>query len=862
MIRDHVLKGVRALGTAAILLLVGAMPGQGQATGTIQGLISSRGGALPGIEVHLPGTTLFGVTGADGRYQILNVPTGPRAVRATSIGYASADTVVNVVADQIVTLNFELDRSVIAMDEIVVTGTAGAQEKITLGNSVGMISTETLQESPIENVMELLNARTPGLTLMSNSGQAGASSNIRIRGAGSLNGGYAPVFYVDGVRIESGNIESASTNQGSTSLNFLNPEDIESIEVLKGPAASTLYGADAASGVIQIITKKGRRGAETVQWTSSIEVGQTEWMQSTGDYKTYWRCTTSNQNSNTYPGCKDPSSLEWWGGTHENPKLITGIPAKDIIDVGDGTFVIKDNPMFRDPNALRTGDLYDFQLSARGGTGRAGYFLSFNNAREQGVFYNNFNNRVGGRANFDAAVTEQLDISTSFSYTRNHFRQPLNNNASNSINRNGMRGRARAYNDPWAAGFRGFSPALSNEYDNQTRLERMTIGLTANWIPFEWFRNKVTLGLDRQDYMQTSFTRQDTTGRAPWGTTSAQGTISQDVPNVHRWTVDYVGSVDLDLNQDINSVTSAGMQLNARTRHSVSASGQRLVANNLNLISAAADRNGSEGRSEQTSLGYFFQEQVGWKNRLFVTGAFRIDDNSAFGSDFSFVVYPKASVSWIVSEENFFNMDFIDQMKLRFAWGKAGNAPGPFTADRTWSPGQFVEGDALVNTLAVSAYGNPNLKAETGQEFEVGFDAGMLQGRFGVEFTYYNKRTVDALISVNAPGSTGFTGNYLKNIGEISNQGIELMLTGILVDKPNFMFDAFVNLSTNKNELVSFNGAVDEMIFGSFADVQRHREGYPMGAFWAVDVERDASGQPVLTDGKVTVMQQLSVGSP
>ncbi len=199
MTRTRVFTGVRALGTTVVLLLAGVVPGQGQATGVLQGTVTSRTTPLPGIEIHLPGTTLFGVTGADGRYQIRNVPAGPRAVRVTSIGYTSADTVVNVIAGQTVTVDFDLTRSVIAMDEIVVTGTAGAQEKITLGNSVGTIEAGKLvEETPIHNVMELLSARTPGLTLMSNSGQTGSSSNIRIRGAGSMNGGYAPVFYLDG----------------------------------------------------------------------------------------------------------------------------------------------------------------------------------------------------------------------------------------------------------------------------------------------------------------------------------------------------------------------------------------------------------------------------------------------------------------------------------------------------------------------------------------------------------------------------------------------------------------------------------------------------------------------------------------
>ncbi len=321
MTRAHVFKGTRALGTAVVLLLAWVMPAAGQATGAIQGRVTSRTDPLPGIEIHLPGTTLFGVSGADGRYQILNVPAGPRAVRATSIGYASVDTVVNVQPGQTSTLDFDLNRSVIAMDEIVVTGTAGAQEKITMGNSVGVIQAGRLvEEAPIQNVMELLAARTPGLTLLSNSGQTGSSSNFRIRGAGSLSAGYDPVFYLDGVRIESGTVGAGSTYQGGTALDFLNPEDIESIEVLKGPAASTLYGADAANGVIQIITKKGRRGSESVQWTSSIEVGQNEWMHEQGPVHHLLAVHDLEPELQQLPGLQGPELGAVVGGNSRVPR--------------------------------------------------------------------------------------------------------------------------------------------------------------------------------------------------------------------------------------------------------------------------------------------------------------------------------------------------------------------------------------------------------------------------------------------------------------------------------------------------------------------------------------------------------------
>ncbi len=859
-------------GMAVIMLLVGTVPLWAQATGSITGTVSVQLTDRPisGARIQLIGTRLVASAGRDGSFEIRAVPMGTYTIRVSVIGYARMETTVSVTPGQPAVVNFSLNRAAISLDEIVVTGTAGAQEKKTIGNSVGTIQVaEHMETAPITNVIELLTARTPGLTLMSNSGQTGSSSNIRIRGAGSLNAGYAPVFYVDGVRIQSGRIESASTHQGGTALDWINPDDIESIEVIKGPAAATLYGADAANGVIQIITKKGRRGSKTVQWTASMEFGQNEWTPSIGSNTQYWRCTTSNQSSSSYPGCRDPSTVEWWGKDADgNAVLNVGIPESDIIrnitvdGVEDGSFLLKDETMFRHPASLRQGNTSNFNISARGGTGTMGYFLSFNRTAEDGVFFNNFSRRTGGRANFDISVSEKVDIAVQFNYTRTHLRQPLNNNASNSINRNAMRGRARAYRRDWEPGFRGFNPWLSNEYDSQTRNERMTIGMTANWSPFEWFRNKLTLGMDRLDYRTTDFNMIDTTGQRPWGTTNATGRIQHELPNRHRWTVDYSGSLDFDINEDLASEFSAGMQLNAYKRKTYYSSGDGLVTNQLRLVSSAANDQGGESASEQTSLGFYVQERVAWRDRMFFTAAVRVDDNSAFGSDFSLVVYPKASLAWVISDEDFFNVGFADDVKLRFAWGKAGNAPGAFSADRTFSVGTGVSSDALVNTINISSYDNPNLKAETGQEWEVGFDASMLDGRAGLEFTYYSQKTVDALISLSDPPSSGYTGSHLTNIGEIGNSGIEILLTASPIFTRNFSWDASLAFSTNNNELVSFNGARDEIVFGSFAAVQRHREGYPMGAFWAVDVERDAAGEVVLRDGAGTIVPDPADGNP
>jgi hypothetical protein len=321
----------------------------------------------------------------------------------------------------------------------------------------------------------------------------------------------------------------------------------------------------------------------------------------------------------------------------------------------------------------------------------------------------------------------------------------------------------------------------------------------------------------------------------------------------HTWTVDYAGSLRARLSPVLTSRFSAGMQLNARQYRRYSLKGTGLVANSVNLIGSAKTKEASEGFQEQTSLGFYLQEQVGWRERLFVTGAVRIDDNSAFGSDFSLVTYPKASVSYVISDEDFFRLPHVEQLKLRFAWGRAGNAPAPFVAERTVSSDVVTAGDAPQNALRPSAFGNDSLKSETGQEWELGFDASLFGGALGLEVTYYNQHTKDALMAIPDPPSSGFDGEHFVNIGEIANRGFELLATASPVRRPNFVWDLALAFSTNSNELVSFGGTRDEVQFGAFTNSQRHREGYPLGAFWAVDVVRDATGRPVLdADGNAT----------
>lgn len=881
---------------AALALVAFVVPcpaaAQQTATATIRGSVVESGTQRPliGVQVFIKGTQRGGLTDDQGRYQIVQVPPGPVTLRIESIGYRSVEQTADLVAGQTAMVNVELQQSAVGLDEIVVTGTAGRAAKRTLGNSLGRVDAAEITEViPTTSVQQLLQGRMAGVTVVAPAGVVGGSTRVSIRGKSSINGSNEPVVFVDGVRVQSGTFATGgNAMQGVNLLEQFNPADIESMEVIKGPAAATLYGAEAAAGVIQIITKKGRP-AEGLQWNANFEYGQVDW--AVERITTYWLCEDVQIDDPVrFPGCqlftKSTPRSERLLIDHPLDPKNRGVAVKQQYEqmaaaaAAAGNTALAERWRTQDypcifaqqqpcqPNPLRVGDLRNMNLSVRGGGEAYNFYISAEKSDENGTFYNNFNNRKGGRANVSFVPSPKANFTVNVGYALTKQMTPPSDNSSNSVLRNSIRGQAGGPSSQFLPGFRNFHPEFSNKITELVNSERLTVGVTGNYNPFAWWQNRLTIGMDRNDRNVEDFDRIDQTGLAPFGTTAATGSIGIDYDLFHFWTVDYAGTLTANLSENWGSSFSGGMQLTKRRQRSHGIDGNGLVANTLNLVSSAANRTSSQSFQEQTSLGFYVQEQVGWKDRLFATAAVRVDDNSAFGRDFSLVVYPKASLSYVISEEDYFNIGWVDDLKLRGAWGQAGNAPRPFSGDRTYAAGRAIIGDAAVNTLTTlnttanpTSYGNPNLKSETGQELELGFESSMLGGRIGADFTFYYKQTKDALLSVSDPPSSGWSGTHLINVGELRNTGVELTVSGSPIHTPSFQWNVIAALGTNANKLISFgkdeNGIPNliEDRFGEFLSVQRHREGFPLGGYWATDVIRDASGNVVLNAaGQATVV--------
>ncbi|HEU4643343.1 MAG TPA: SusC/RagA family TonB-linked outer membrane protein [Gemmatimonadaceae bacterium] len=843
-----------SLAATAAMLAVSVMPLAAQDAGTIQGKVVETGSLHPisDVQVFVEGTHLGAVTNAAGEYTISQVPAGAHTVRARLIGYTAVAKPATVAAGSPVVVDFQLSRAALQLDQIVVTGTAAPVAQRQLGNSVTTLDVSDLtSKSSMQNVSDLLQSKAPGVHLTPGSGVPGTAADIRIRGISSLSATNRPIFYIDGIRYNdasNGNYGPSGSgdgvfSQGTSALDALNPEDIESIQIIKGPAAATLYGADAAGGVIQIITKKGTRGEQKVRWDAHVEGGGTNW--ALPRLTNYTTCTAARiADTTNWPGCNG---------------------------LAEGT-VLTGNPLETDPQALRTGPYEKYSLSVGGGGPRYSFFAGADVINDRGVFFNSYNDRRSARANFSVGITDKIDLAVSSSFTKTHTRLPLGDDAASGIIISATRGQpGSAAND--GSGWRIRTPDLSNQYDNQLDADRTILGATLNYRPTTWFRNRFTAGVDINDPLATIYYAPNSAFSIADGVFPS-GFIAQRMPQTHLWTFDYAGIFSSTLPKDLSSEFSVGVQGTKNDARTVSANGNGLPAPDFQLVQSATTVSGATGLTQIASLGYYAQEQIGWKNRLFVTGALRADNNSAFGDNFQHVYYPKASLSYVASEEpalaSIFDAIHADNFRLRFAYGEAGRAPGPYDALRTYGTIRVANGDGSVSSgLTAGSPGNPDLHAERGREFEGGFDASFLGNRAGLEFTAYHKTTNDALVSIGSPASTGFTAGYYINFAQLQNTGIELTLRGTPVQTHAVTWDAQFALSTNHNKLNKLNlaGTTQLIPYNPYAPTayptQLIKEGYPVAGFWGEDVLRNPDGSYALdANGKLQYDSTLKYVGP
>lgn len=779
-----------------------------QSGGSITGKVteSASGTGIPGATVVVEGTSLGALTGPDGKFRIANVPEGAHTIIARRIGFGAQRATVTVKAGAEVKADLVLTSSPIALDQVVVTGTAGAQERRSIGNAISQINaSDELVKSAAPNLSSLLNARASGVAVRQRGGRLGAGPSIEIRGRNSLSLENNPLIYIDGVRVNNSTgtgpvgVAGRLGGQGATvggRLNDIDPNDIESIEVIKGPAASTIYGTEAANGVIQIITKRGALGAKP-QMTFMMELGTMEFANAETRVQTNYAKQASTGNILPWNGLKQEADS-----------------GRDI---------------------YHTGQTRKYSGSVSGSRDAFRYYVGAAYENSYGIEPNNSIRRFSLHSNLDVQLAPRTTLATSLNYVSAMNHLGADYGASPLLG-------AQVGHSLVFTGTRGFFAVVPEApqklYDNSDNIDRFTASATLSNQLRPWFTQRLIAGIDYTGQDARALERFAPPDIAKYMTaTAAAGSIGQTLRHFSVASADYSGTANVKLASQWRSRSSVGGQFYHTSNNSSFLGGTVFPAPGVEVVSGATTpAASSQSEVVNTTIGAFGEQQFSWRERVYITAGMRVDNNSAFGDKFKWVTYPKVSASWVVHEEAFFTKwrDYITALRLRAAYGESGRQPATFAALRTFAA---ATGPGGASAVTPSSLGNPDLRPERGKEVELGFEAGVLS-RLTIDFTYYSKRTLDQIVSQPVAPSSGFPGSQFRNLGRVDNYGIELSATLRALTWHRATWDLTGNFSNNHDEIKSLGGLPTAVTSAGNWNVV----GYPIGAWWTkrvVSADRD-----------------------
>jgi len=782
-------------------------------TKEISGTVTSTedGGAIPGVSVSVKGTSLGTITDMNGVFR-LKVPLDSKILTFSFVGMASQDVVIGNQTK----IDVKLTSANISVDEVVVTAMGISRDKKSLGYATTSVQSEQLTKARESNVVNSMAGRVAGVRITQQSGTLGGSSKIIIRGANSLGGENQPLFVVDGVPISNsgyngdrGQIIAGGVDAGNRASD-INSDDIESMTVLKGAAASALYGARAKNGAIIITTKKGSIGQKlNVELNSSIRF---ENVLKLPDFQ--------NEYAQGNKGIYDVNKSNGWG-----PKI------SDVQDKKFKNFLGEDVTLQAYPNNVKdfyeTGVSYINSLSFSGGSEKADYRLGLTNFDQTGVTPDSKLKKYVLAFNGGTKVNDKLEVRSSVNF----------------INLKSSGKPAQGSNDPnvLTALVNGLPRTISNDMlkNNVTNPEGFPYEVTKNnnnpyWISqnniwqnelnrvygnvsveykvLDWLKFTGKVGNDYFHEWRQQVTAKKTI-------TAATGRFN--VRNITRseLNTDLMLTANKDLTEDLNLTAMIGHNTNERFSRLDYTTANDLVANNVYVFQNALSVAANTESYKQRLVGAYFDVSLGYKNMLYFDVTGRNDWSSTLPKSNRSYFYPSVSTSFVFSEIIPKNK-ILSYGKLRLNWANVGSDADPYSLDFLYTPKstyflQYLGYEATLPHNGHAGYEAPNtippgdnLKPQNVVSYEIGTELKFLDGRVGLDFSYYKTNTSDQIISIDVAKSTGYWSKYI-NAGEVQNKGYEFSLTGTPVKTANLKWNISLSFGANKNTVVSLVEGLD-----------------------------------------------------
>lgn len=814
----------RGLTAAAVWALLSVMSSAAdvlaQETARISGTVvdATTQQPLASVSVRIRGTSLGTLTDAAGRYDLTVRLTGTHTLEFSLLGRESASQQVSIGSGGIVQAEpIALRESAVQLEGIVVTGAGVATQRRALGNAVSIIGGDAVTSARATTVDAALQGKVPGAQIMSNNGQPGGGTSVRLRGTSSIVGGAEPLYIVDGVIIDNSSDQQVNFGYRTNPTNRLadiSPNDIERVEVLKGAAAAALYGSRANNGVIQVFTKRGAAGRTQIIASTRATLGQ---------------------RASELPFALTPVDVD--GNT---------IPRYDHQDL-----------VFKDAWGNET------TVSVSGGADQTRFYLSGAYNKDNGIMIGSSSERISGRLNVDQAVNDWLTLSGGANYVRNQSDLLINGE-------NGTGGVLTAIvftgthldlaaKDPVTGQYAIRQTTFPNPlevidfWSSPQTINRFVGSFQARAAPRGGQTLEYRLGYDTYNMETALFIPRGT----PVSLTGSSTAVARTQFQINN---DVVASQAFDAGSRLALTSTAGLNHTYSREQTVTASAQDLVPA-TELVRGAVQFS-SQNRFETTTLGFFAQQQLALDDRFFLTGALRWDASSTFGPDERWQLYPKLSGSYVLSDAAWWRDSgigaTIDNLRLRGAFGTAGNQPPVGSAYARFPRYTQAINISRSGLVHLANPGNPSLKPERQREVEVGFDAGLFSDRIGLSFTYYDQYIKDLLLQRPFAPSTGYAA-VLDNVGELSNKGLELELNTRNLDRPELGWSTTFNFSLNRNRVERLAGSPFTEGYNNYV-----AEDHALGVWRLVDFQYDTDGRVSVDDAGLPVLNTTPtiVGDP
>lgn len=786
-----------------------AQNGDHQVSGTV---VASDGEPLIGVNVSIKGTTTGTTTNADGKFS-LRISDANSILVFSYVGFETQEVPVEGRS----TIDVTLQSDTALLDELVVVG-YGTQRRSEITGSVGMVSQDEL-EQPTFNALQSLRGKVSGVNIFTNSGSPTGSNRVIIRGVGTINASSSPLYVVDGVVMEN--------------IDLLNPNDIESIEVLKDASSTAIYGARGSNGVILISTERGATAAEglIVGYESDISVGRLRKKMDLLNAEEFMEVLqTGYENAMKY----DPSLTEPPVLTRNDPRL----------------FDSEGNPLYDtdwQEEATRTALSHNHQLSIQTGREKSSFGAFLNYTDRQGIMLNSYLQRANLKLVYDASPLDWLTLGTNFTVNKT-WENNVEEGGGHQMPRRTMIEMPPIFpvkfdNGEWSNSFSttedyGFE-AMANPVhvlETQDRLRDRTQLFGNTFIAFQITPNlefRSQLGIDNRLREERYYNPTDLINIS-----SPEGYARIFNTEMLFWQNENFLTYREDFGvHSINSVLGASWQQRTYRDNNMSASGFSDNFFRYNDIGTATNPDAPSSYADDWTMNsYFARASYTYDDKYSATFTGRVDGSSRFGENSKYGFFPSGGVAWLVSEEDFMqNIEVIDILRLRTSYGVTGNTEiGLYNSLATISTGTTLIGGTRQPSSYVQRLANPDLEWEKTYQFNVGFELDLFNQRISLEGDYYHKLTKDLLLDRPVPTTTGF-GSITDNIGSVSNRGVDFLITSRNIRSNDFLWTTTLNFNYNQNRIESL-GAEDEDIFPGPNWVSGSqtilRVGEPVASFW------------------------------